>query len=117
MPERLFTLLACALVLILAAGTGCTSVTIGEVSYNNGTLTVPVTSPAGPVESFVQVTVYEIKDFHQQEMRTVQQPVTLAAGENPVQVPLSLDPGTYKLYVYILTPGERQTATIRDIVV
>ena len=117
MPERLFILLACTLAMIAASGAGCTSATIGDVSYGNGTLTVPVTSTATPAGTFIQVTVYEIRDFRQLETKTVQQPVTLGAGETRVQVPLSLSPGQYKLYIYILTPGERQTATIRDIVV
>ena len=107
----------CTLLVLLLLGAGCTSPAIGEVSYTNGTLLVPVTSSRESVDAFVQVTVYEIADLRQQEMTFRQVPVTLRQGENKISVPLPLPPGTYKLYVYILTPDDRQTATIRDIVV
>ena len=105
------------LIILLLLGAGCTSTAIGEVTYTNGTLLVPVTCSGEPTDAFVQVTVYEIRDLHQQEITFRQVPVTLRQGANEVLVPLSLPLGTYKLYVYILTPGDRQTATIRDIVV
>lgn len=105
------------LVLLLLLGAGCTSPAIGEVSYVNGTLFVPVTAGSGSADAFVQVTVYEIADLRQQEMTFRQVPVTLRQGENEISLPLDLPSGTYKLYIYILTPGDRQTATIRDIVV
>ena len=117
MRDLLSGLLCLCLVFLLVLETGCTSAAIGDVSYGNRTLTVPVSSTADPVDAFIQVTVYKIRDLHQQELTTVQQPVHLASGENTLQVPLSLEPGSYKLYIYILKPGERQTAAIRDIVV
>lgn len=117
MPVRPVDVAACVLVLLLAAAAGCSSAAIGEISYGNGTVTVPVTSSGGPCDALVQLTVYEVRDFHQQEMTTIQQPVTLEQGENCVRVPAILGPGNYKIYVYVLKPGERQTATIRDITV
>jgi len=106
-----------SLLVILTLFAGCSSVAIGDVSYGNGTLAVPVTSTSGPSDAFIQVTVYTITDFHQEELITIQQPVSLATGINTLTVPLPLEPGRYKLYIYILKPDERQTATIRDIVV
>ncbi len=107
----------CILLVLLLLGAGCTSNAVGDVAYRNGTIFFPVTCSGEPGDAFVQVTVYEIKNFHQQELTFLQVPVTLKPGENEVTVPITLPPGAYKLYVYILTPGERQTATIRDIVV
>lgn len=116
MPDRSVPPFACAfLVVLMIASTGCTGVSIGEVSYSKGMLDVPVTNTGAESEAFVQVTVYEIVDFHQQEFLFVQEPVTLNTGENAVSVPVDLPPGDYKLYVYVLKPGERETATIRDI--
>ena len=117
MPVRPEAFGACVLVLLLAAAAGCSSAAIGEISYGNGTVTVPVTSTGDPCDALVQLTVYEVRDFHQQEMTTIQQPVTLEQGENCVQVPVALGPGSYKIYIYVLKPGERQTATIRDIII
>ncbi|MCK9580781.1 MAG: hypothetical protein M0Q92_10085 [Methanoregula sp.] len=110
-------LFCCAILVLFLLGAGCTSTVIGDVSYRNGTILVPVTCTNEPVDAFVQVTVYEIRNLHQQEMTFLQVPVMLQNGDNEVAVPLTLQPGSYKLYIYILTPDERQTATIRDIVV
>lgn len=109
---------ACSVLLVLILlGTGCTTTLIGDVTYRNSSLLIPVTNTGEPRDAFIQVTMYEIKDLHQQEMQVIQEPVTLTRGENEAIIPVTLPPGSYKLYVYILTPGERQTATIRDIVV
>jgi hypothetical protein len=107
--------LCSALLIIFLLGAGCTSNTIGDVAYKNGTLEVLVTSTGDPEDAFVQVTVYEIRDFQQKEVTTLVAPVTIQRGENVALVPGTLAPGKYKLYVYILKPDERQTATIRDI--
>ena len=118
MSDRCPLPVACSVIIILLlACAGCTSTTIGDVAYNDGSLNIGITSHDGGGDAYIQVTVYEIKNFHQQEMQYLQQPVTLAPGSNTVQVPVTLPPGTYKLYVYILKPGERETATIRDITV
>jgi len=108
---------ACAILVLVLIGAGCTSTAIGDVSYSNGTIIVPVTCTGEPADAFVQVTIYEIKDFSQHELTFIQVPVTLSPGANEVLVAAPLPAGTYKLYVYVLKPGERQTATIRDIVV
>lgn len=113
-PGPLLPVLSVLLIIFLL-GSGCTSTTIGDVAYRNGTLAVTVISTGEPTDVFVQVTVYEIKDFQQKELTTRVAPVTLRRGENMVLVPGTLLPGKYKLYVYILKPDERQTATIRDI--
>ena len=105
----------CTLLIIFLLGAGCTSNTVGDVAYRNGTLAVNVTSTGEPGDAFIQVTVYEIRDFQQKEVTTLVAPVTLQRGENVVRVPGTFSPGKYKLYVYILKPDERQTATIRDI--
>jgi hypothetical protein len=111
-------IMACSAVIILIfLSAGCTSTTIGDVAYRNGTIDITVTGTNDSEEAFVQVTVYEIRNLHQQEMTVFSAPATLRRGENKVLVPGMLPPGNYKLYVYVLKPGERRTATIRDIVV
>jgi hypothetical protein len=108
---------ACVILVLVLLGAGCTSTAIGDISYSNGTIIIPVTCTGEPGDAFVQVTVYEIKDFSQHELTYLQVPVTLRQGANELLVTAPLPAGTYKLYVYVLKPGERQTATIRDIVV
>jgi hypothetical protein len=108
---------SCAVLIFFLMSTGCTSTSIGDVVYRNGTMDVFITNNGEPGDAFVQVTVYEIRDLHQQKMVVFQEPVTLQRGQNRVLVPGTLPPGTYKLYIYVLKTDERQTATIRDIVV
>jgi hypothetical protein len=110
-------LAGCAVLILALASTGCVSASIGDVAYRNNTLAITVINDGEPGDAFIQVTVYEINNFQQQKMTVIQVPYTLQRGKNIVPVPAILPPGTYKLYVYILKQGERQTATIRDIVV
>jgi hypothetical protein len=107
----------CIVLMLVLAATGCTSTITGDVTYRNGTISIPLENTGEPQDAFVQVTVYEIKDLQQQQIMVLQTPVYLRQGHNEILVPGTLPPGTYKLYVYLLNPGERQTATIRDIVV
>jgi hypothetical protein len=118
MSTRCLALPVCCAVLVLVLmGTGCTTTSIGDVAYRNGTIAVSLANTGEPGDAFVQVTVYEIKDLHQEKIAVLQTPVTLQRGQNRVLVPVTLPPGSYKLYVYILKPDERQTATIKDIIV
>lgn len=118
MTVRCPAFFACSLLLALVlAGAGCTSTEIGDVAYSEGSLAVQVDNSGEPVETYIQVTVYEIRDFHQDLLQVIQEPVLLRRGESTAIIPMNLNPGQYKLYVYVLKPGERQTAAIRDIVV
>ncbi len=106
------------LIFALLLGAGCiSSAEIGDVAYRNSSIIIPVTCTGEPSDAFVQVTVYTIRNFEQRELTSLQEPVRLLPGPNEVAVPVNLPPGTYKLYLYVLRPGERETATIRDIVV
>jgi hypothetical protein len=110
-------LFSSVLIFALLLGAGCTTAAIGEVEYRNSSIIIPVTCSGEPSDAFVQGTVYTTKNFEQRELTTLQEPVRLLPGNNEVAVPANLPPGTYKLYLYVLRPGERETATIRDLVV
>jgi hypothetical protein len=110
-------LFSSVLIFALLFGAGCTSVAIGDVAYHNSSIIFPVTCTGEPSDAFVQVTVFTTQNFEQRELTTLQEPVRLLPGNNEVAVPANLPPGTYKLYLYVLRPGERETATIRDLVV
>jgi len=114
----LAVLFSFVLVIAFVLGAGCaSSATIGDVTYRNSSIIIPVTSTGEPSDTFVQVTVFTTGNFEQRELTTLQEPVRLLPGPNEIAVPASLPPGTYKLYIYILRPGERETATIHDLVV
>jgi hypothetical protein len=95
----------------------CVSTTIGEVAYSGDGLSLSVSHDGGPSEGYVQITVYEIKNNQQKETDVLYAPLALHQGENTAFIPGTLEPGQYKLYIYLIQNGERKTAAIRDIVV
>lgn len=107
--------LAC-LVLLLAAA-GCSTLSVGDVSYGNGNLTVAVTGTGSPQTIGVQVRIFTLENFGQHELLSTGTTTQLTGKENTIDLPLSLSPGRYKLYVYLVRDGERETAVIRDITV
>ncbi|MEN6395026.1 MAG: hypothetical protein ABFC78_00905 [Methanoregula sp.] len=104
------------LILFLAAA-GCTTLPVGDVSYGADNLTVSITNTGEPVDIGVQVRVYTLNEYEQRELLTAGTTATLTGTENTIKVPLHLDPGRYKIYVYITEHDQRMTAVIRDITV
>jgi hypothetical protein len=96
---------------------GCTSIGIGNAEYANNTISLPITNTGGPSEGYIQVTVYEIINNQQEETDVLYAPLVLQQGENTALIHGTLDPGQYKLYIYLIQNGERKAATIRDIAV
>jgi hypothetical protein len=94
---------------------GCTTISIGTAEYANNTVSLPVTNTGGPSEGYIQVTVYEIKNNQQEETDVLYAPLALKQGQNTALIPGTLEPGQYKLYIYLIQNGERKAATIRDI--
>jgi hypothetical protein len=103
------------LLLIVLCSAGCLSTTVGDTRYDNGTLTVKIGHTGEPADDVVQVTIYRIANMTQEKYTVTSAPARLSRGENVVGVPARLEPGTYKLYIYILGDGDRKTAVIRDI--
>jgi hypothetical protein len=106
-----------ALLVLFSVVCGCISSSIGEVSYTNNGIAATISNPGQPTNAFVQVTIYKVTGLSQQEQSFVMHPVRLNNGDNNVFIPLNLQPGTYKLNIYLIQEGERKTAVIRDIVV
>ncbi len=103
--------------MLLVMSSGCTSPAIDEARYDNGGISVGMTSSRDVVDASMQVTIYQIRDLHQAEYMIVNAPVTLKQGHNEIFLPAHLEPGSYKLYVYLIQNGERNSAVIRDVVV
>jgi hypothetical protein len=116
MTGRSYPLFGLFLILLLAAA-GCTTLSVGNVSYGAGNLTVTIANSGEPVETGIQVRVYTLDEFEQHELLTTGTTVTLTGTGNEVTIPLRLDPGRYKIYVYLTTDGKRTAAVIRDITV
>lgn len=96
---------------------GCTTVSIGNSGYANSSLSLTISNDGAPSGGFIQVTVYEISNNRQEETGTFFAPLDLKQGENTAYIPVTLKPGQYKLYFYLIQNGERKAAVIRDIVV
>lgn len=112
------TLIVCGILLCSLSCTACVSTQIGDVTRSGRGLALSVSHAGEPSEGFIQVTIYRIQDNRQQETAVLFVPLTLQPGENSVMIPSSaLEPGQYKLYIYLIQNGERKTAAIRDIVV
>jgi hypothetical protein len=112
--HRPLTLVVCVLLVVLS---GCTSPAVGDARYHNEGISVNLNSSSTMPDAFMQVTIYQVKDLQQQEFFVVTSPVNLKQGANTVFFPARLEPGTYKLRIYLIHEGERKTAVIRDIVV
>jgi hypothetical protein len=113
-----YSFLTCVMLLALfSLFAGCLSTGIGDTWYSNNSVLVNVSHKGETADVSVQVTVYRIANLTQEKYIIASAPVTLVNGENTVAVPIRLEPGSYKLYVYVLGDGDRKTAVIRDIVV
>jgi len=96
---------------------GCISTSVGNVGYSNQSIVIDITHTGEPTDAHVQVTVYRLANLTQEQLAVLGAPVSLVPGKNTLAVPARLDPGSYKLFVYIIKDGDRKTAVIRDITV
>ena len=110
-------LLVSGLVFCSLFSAGCVSTTIGEAAYASGGISLPVSHTGEPSDGYIQVTVYEIKNNQQEETDVFYAPLSLQKGDTTAFIPGILEPGQYKLYIYLIQNGERKTAAIRDIMV
>ena len=103
------------LTVVLCAG--CMSPSVGNVGYSNQSIVIDITHTGEPLDAYVQVTVYRLANLTQEQQEILYASVSLVPGKNTLSVPARLDPGSYKLFVYIIKDGDRKTAVIRDITV
>lgn len=96
---------------------GCLTYSFGDVSYDEGVLDIEIFNDGDAREVAVQVTVFDLAGFRQNEIGRYVNYVQLESGENEYSFPLELNEGSYKLYLYVLEDGRRSSAVIRDIVV
>jgi hypothetical protein len=106
------------LVLFLFCGiSGCVTYSFGTASYDGEALHMQVNNAGSPREVVLQVTVFETTDFKQEELFKQADYMFLENGENEYVVPVALEPGEYKLFLYVTVDGARTVCEIRDIMV
>jgi hypothetical protein len=111
-------LLLAFLLAILALSPGCLSTaSIGPAVYDGSSLNVQVTNSAGARDAALQVNVFRFQDFRQVEVTKEILPVRLEPGTGTYSIPLSLDDGSFRLYLYVLIDNDRRAGAIRDITV
>lgn len=110
-------LLLASFLALLTLSPGCLSVSIGRVVYEGSSLQVQVTNNGGPGDAALQVNVFQFQDFRQVEVTRIILPVHLEKGTGTYSIPLALDQGTFRLYLYVTTGNDRRAGVIQDITV
>ena len=106
------------LCLLFCAGTcGCLTYSFGDAVYDGENLKIQIFNSGEPKEVVVQATIFHIVDFQQTEIYRRAEYMYLESGENEYIIPIDLQPGQYKLYLYVMTDDSGRTTEIRDIVV
>ena len=117
MPAGRSVLLLVSFLALLSLSAGCLSVSIGRVAYDGSTLQVQVTNAGGAADAALQVNVFRFQDFRQVEVTRETLSVRLERGMGTYSIPLALDDGTFRLYLYVTTGNDRRASVIQDITV
>jgi hypothetical protein len=117
MSRRVSILLITALALtgILA---GCLQSSLGDVRYDGEQLHIKATNDGATAQATLQVTVAQVRDLGQTEIIRDATFIQFEQGQREYLFPVGhLEPGTYKLYIYITVDGDRRVSEIRDLTV
>jgi hypothetical protein len=90
---------------------------IGEVSYRSNNLYVSATNQDPSAQAVLQVTVFRIENLTQTEIFRQAEFIQFESGTHEYQMPVTLPPGTYKIYIYISVNGDSKARVVRDLVV
>ncbi|MGA2935255.1 MAG: hypothetical protein ABSD81_08895 [Methanomicrobiales archaeon] len=110
-------LLLVSFLALLSLSPGCLSVSIVHVTYDGSSLHVQVTNTGVTGDAALQVNVFRFQDFRQVEVTRMTLPVRLESGTGTYTLPLTLDAGTYRLYLYVTSGNDRRASVIQDITV
>jgi hypothetical protein len=115
-PRLLF-----AVILLFLLGTGylggCLESNFESVAYAQDTLTIRAKNDGSATQAVLQVTIFQVKDLAQTEIFTKTDYVTFESGDNQYSIPCHLEPGNYKLYIYVTVDNDRKVSVIRDLTV
>jgi hypothetical protein len=96
---------------------GCMTASIGEVSYGQNNLHISATNQDPSVQAVLQVTVFRVENLVQTEILRKAEFIQFESGTHEYRMPVALDPGTYKIYIYITVNGDSKSRVVRDLVV
>lgn len=106
----LFLLLA-----VIAVSAGCLTYSIGTVLYDGSAVHVSVDNKGEARDAAMQITVFDLSGFKQVEVNKIVRSVHLDAGMNDVAFDAALQPGSYRLFIYMMEDGERLGCVIEDL--
>ncbi|MDD1677596.1 MAG: hypothetical protein LUO93_00230 [Methanomicrobiales archaeon] len=96
---------------------GCMTASVGEVSYRQNTLHISATNQDPATQAVLQVTIFRVENLVQTEIFRQAEFIQFESGTREYQMPVTLDPGTYKIYIYITVNGDSKARVVRDLVV
>lgn len=115
MTPRCSLILIVLSLLVFGCIAGCLSYSFGAVAYDGEELDIQVFNAGEPREVVVQATIFQIKEFSQVEVYKKAEYRYLERGENEYRIPIDLEPGSYKIYLYVMIDGNRAATEIRDL--
>jgi hypothetical protein len=96
---------------------GCMTASIGEVSYRQNSLYLTATNEDPTTQAVLQVTVFRVENLVQTEIFRKADFIQFESGTHEYRMPIRLEPGTYKTYIYITVDGDSKARVVRDLVV
>ncbi|MDD1673729.1 MAG: hypothetical protein LUP99_04895 [Methanomicrobiales archaeon] len=96
---------------------GCVTASIAEISYGNGTLFITATNQDTTTQAVLQATVFRVQNFTQVEILKKAEFIQFESGTHEYQMPVILNKGTYKIYIYMTVNEDSKARVVRDLVV
>jgi len=103
-----------ALLVLSVLGSGCMNLVPGDVTYKSGSITFMVRSEEAIPDGVLEVAVFRLQDFKQEELSRNADNFPFKAGDNVVTIPLALEKGNYRCFIYISSKTIRYPVVIRD---
>ena len=103
-----------ALLLVSVLGSGCMNLVPGDITYKSGAVTFTIRSEDAIPDGVLEVAVFRLQDFNQVELSRNADNFPLKAGDNDVTIPIALQKGSYRSFIYISSGTTRYPVVIRD---
>ncbi len=101
--------------MVVIVSAGCLTYSICTVSYDGSAVHVSVDNKKEARDVAMQITVFDISGFEQVGVNKIVRSVHLDAGMNDVAFDAALQPGPYRLFIYMMEDGKRLGCSIEDI--
>ncbi|MEI6294407.1 MAG: hypothetical protein WCP36_12030 [Methanomicrobiales archaeon] len=103
-----------ALLLCSVLGSGCMNLVPGDLVYKSGALTFTIRSEEAIPDGVLEVAIFRLQDFNQVKLSRNADNFPLKAGDNLVTIPIALQSGNYRCFIYISSGNTRYPVVIRD---